>query len=88
MTLHDLQAARNERRRELRQQLTARRGLVEMLTQPHPSLRRSRETTSNPSAAAGSASKAGTRLKLYRDDRPRTTGRSAELAEIIELDSR
>ena len=32
----DLQAARNQRRRELRQQLTARRSLVDMLTQPTP----------------------------------------------------
>ena len=37
VSLQDLQAARNQRRRELRQQLTARRSLVELLTQPHPS---------------------------------------------------
>ena len=34
VSLQDLQAARNQRRRELRQQLTARRSLVELLTQP------------------------------------------------------
>ena len=34
VSMQDLQAARNQRRRELRQQLTARRSLVELLTQP------------------------------------------------------
>ena len=36
VSMQDLQAARNQRRRELRQTLTARRSLVELLTQPHP----------------------------------------------------
>ena len=36
VSLQDLQTARNQRRRELRQQLTARRSLVELLTQPRP----------------------------------------------------
>lgn len=34
VSLKDLQAARNQRRRELRQQLTARRSLVDLLTHP------------------------------------------------------
>ena len=34
VSMQDLQAARNQRRRELRQQLTARRSLVELLTHP------------------------------------------------------
>lgn len=37
VSLQDLQAARNQRRRELRMQLTARRSLVELLTNPRPS---------------------------------------------------
>ena len=36
--MQDLQAARSQRRRELRQQLTARRSLVELLTQPDTSI--------------------------------------------------
>ena len=67
VSLQDLQTARNQRRRELRQQLTARRSLVELLTQPHPSAVR-RSETPKKSPAAGSASKTGTRLKLYRED--------------------
>jgi len=49
VSLQDLQTARNQRRRELRQQLTARRSLVELLTQPHPSAgRRSETPTKSP----------------------------------------
>jgi len=65
VSMQDLQAARNQRRRELRQKLTARRSLVELLTQPHP-----------PTATADAGKKGtttrpgrpGTRLKLYRED--------------------
>jgi putative transposase len=67
VSLQDLQTARNQRRRELRQQLTARRSLVELLSQPHPSAARQSETPKK-SPAVGSASKTGSRLKLYRED--------------------
>lgn len=68
VSLQDLQAARNHRRRELRQQLTARRSLVELLTQPGPS------TPEHPVEIAKSkpvderTSRRGRRLKLYRED--------------------
>jgi putative transposase len=68
VSLQDLQTARNQRRRELREQLTARRSLVELLTQPDPSAGRRRRETLTTSPAVGSASKTGTRLKLYRED--------------------
>ena len=69
VSMQDLQAARNQRRRELRQKLTARRSLVELLTQPHP-------PTANADADADAGKKStttrpgrpGTRLKLYRED--------------------
>ena len=67
VSMQDLQAARNQRRRELRQTLTARRSLVELLTQPHP-------PTAIADAGAGKKStttrpgRPGTRLKLYRED--------------------
>jgi putative transposase len=69
VSLQDLQAARNQRRRELRQQLTARRSLVELLTQPNPSAperRAESPATKNPVAAR--TTRRGTRLKLYRED--------------------
>ena len=67
VSMQDLQAARNQRRRELRQTLTARRSLVELLTQPHP-------PTATADAGVGKTSttarpgRPGTRLKLYRED--------------------
>ena len=67
VSMQDLQAARNQRRRELRQQLTARRSLVELLTQPCP-------PTATATADAGKKitttrpDRPGTRLKLYRED--------------------
>ena len=39
--MQDLQAARNERRRELREHLTARRTLAELLNDPRPAARKS-----------------------------------------------
>ena len=63
VSLQDLQAARNQRRRELRQQLTARRSLVELLTQPRtrrppapptpPRRRRRDDERTSPTAAPG-----------------------------------
>jgi putative transposase len=67
VSLQDLQAARNQRHRELRQQLTARRGLVELLTQPKPESARG-ETTRKTPTTADPVTTAGTRLKLYRED--------------------
>jgi len=65
VSMQDLQAARNQRRRELRQTLTARRSLVELLTQPHPPTATAdagkKRTTTRPG-------RPGTRLKLYRED--------------------
>jgi hypothetical protein len=67
VSLQDLQAARNQRRRELRQQLTARRSLVELLTQPGPESARG-QTTRKKTPAADTTNRAVTRLKLYRED--------------------
>jgi putative transposase len=67
VSLQDLQAARNQRRRELRQQLTARRSLVELLTQPRPESARG-QTTRRKHPAADTTKRAVTRLKLYRED--------------------
>jgi putative transposase len=68
VSLQDLQAARNQRRRELRQQLTARRGLVELLTQPKPASARGETTRKKTPTTADPVTTAGTRLKLYRED--------------------
>jgi hypothetical protein len=67
VSLQDLQAARNQRRRELRQQLTARRSLVELLTQPKPESARG-QTTRRKTPAADTTNRAATRLKLYREN--------------------
>jgi len=58
ISMKDLQAARNQRRRELGQQLVSRRSVVDILTQPAP-------------ATETSVAKAGpepARFKLYRED--------------------
>ena len=72
VSLQDLQTARNQRRRELRQQLTARRSLVELLTQPQPqpqpSSSRGDTTQEKSTTIADPVTTAGTRLKLYRED--------------------
>jgi len=60
----DLHAARNERRRELRQHLTARRSLVELLT--HPSVED--PAREGPEQGQSSANPPRRRLKLYRED--------------------
>ncbi len=68
VSLQDLQTARNQRRRELRQQLTARRSLVELLTQPKPESAPGRTTRKKNTTTPGDATRAVTRLKLYRED--------------------
>jgi len=68
VSLQDLQTARNQRRRELRQQLTARRSLVELLTQPKPESARGETTRKKNTTTTDSATRAATRLKLYRED--------------------
>ena len=62
------QVARNQRRRELRQQLTARRSLVELLTQPQPESARGATTRTKSTTTVDSTTRAITRLKLYRED--------------------
>ncbi len=68
LSMKDLQAARNQRRRQLREHLTARRSLVDLLTQP--------DTPATDYAGAGGADRAPRaspdpakpRIKLYRED--------------------
>ncbi len=62
VSMKDLQAARNQRRRELRQHLTARRDLVDMLIRPAPV---TAERAEQPRASTSTPSK---RIKLYRED--------------------
>ncbi len=59
VTTQDLATARNQRRRELRQKLTARRSLAELLTQP---------AARRPELPTVSAAANRRRLKLYRED--------------------
>ena len=63
ISMKDLQAARNQRRRELRQQLTARRSLVDLLTHPEPSP--PIEPVDKPRASTSAAPR---RIKIYRED--------------------
>ncbi len=63
ISMQDLQAARNERRRELRERLTARRSLAELLNDPRTAARKSgADKPAAPPAATAP------RLKLYRED--------------------
>ena len=64
ISMKDLQAARNQRRRELRQRLTARRSLVELLTHPEPSPPIA-EPVDKPRASTTAAPR---RIKIYRED--------------------
>lgn len=64
ISMKDLQTARNERRRELRQQLTARRSLVELLTHP-PSTPMDAAPPTEPRASATTPQR---RIKIYRED--------------------
>jgi putative transposase len=69
VSMQDLQAARNQRRRELRQQLTARRSLVELLTHPDTSIDDLTVEPVHADPVAKETPKASrTRLKLYRED--------------------
>jgi putative transposase len=70
ISLKDLQAARNQRRRELRQQLVSRRSLVDILTHPEaPAADRSAEADpKGPSTPDEPGRPAPTRLKIYRED--------------------
>ena len=63
ISMQDLQAARNERRRELRGHLTARRSLAELLNDPRPAARKS--ATDKPVTPPATTAP---RLKLYRED--------------------
>ena len=65
ISMQDLQAARNERRRELRAHLTARRSLADLLNEPRPAMRGgSREKPAGPPHPAAAVP----RLKLCRED--------------------
>jgi putative transposase len=70
VSMKDLQAARNQRRRELRQQLTARRSLVDLLTHPDPHVISPPRagTVDTVDGPTDSGSPRGRRLKIYRED--------------------
>jgi putative transposase len=70
ISLKDLQAARNQRRRELRQQLASRRSLVEILThQAAPAGDRSGGgDTDGTKTPEEDGRPRPTRLKIYRED--------------------
>src|SRR5664279_6434113 len=71
ISLKDLQAARNQRRRELRQQLVARRSLVDILTHPAPAPAADRSGGADPgktNATEEDGRPRPTRLKIYRED--------------------
>lgn len=68
VSLQDLQAARNQRRRELRQQLTARRNLVELLTQPGQSTPDRPTESAKKNIVDERTPRRGRRLQLYRED--------------------
>ena len=64
VSIKDLEAARNQRRRELRQQLTARRSLADLLAHPDPPPPATPRSDEPPKTPAPDRP----RLKLYRDD--------------------
>ena len=68
LSLEDLQTARNQCRMKLRQQLTARRSLVELVTHTKPRSARDETTRKKTTTTADSPTRAVTRLKLYRED--------------------
>jgi hypothetical protein len=70
ISLKDLEAARNRRRRELRTELTSRRSLVDALRHPvrEPVPADAVTTLEEPAGAASSTPKRTTKLKLYRED--------------------
>jgi putative transposase len=62
ISMKDLQAARNQRRRELGQQLLARRSVVDILTEPQP-------VPVSPLRTPGDKARPEpVRIKLYRED--------------------
>jgi len=64
ISMKDLQAARNQRRRELGQQLVARRSVVDILTEPQPV-----PVPVSPIEAPGDKARPEpARIKLYRED--------------------
>lgn len=63
ISMKDLQAAGNQRRRELRQHLTARRNLVDLLI--HPATGPSPEPVAKPGASTTPPAR---HIKLYRED--------------------
>jgi putative transposase len=65
ISMQDLTAARNQRRRELRQKLTERRSLAELLTQPAA---RQPEASASAKDDQQVSAPRGRRLKLYRED--------------------
>ena len=71
ISLKDLEAARNRRRRQLRQELTSRRSLVDELThpvrEPVPT-GRGHHRTHPDLAPADPPRPSATRLKIYRED--------------------
>ncbi|HZM68399.1 MAG TPA: Mu transposase C-terminal domain-containing protein [Nakamurella sp.] len=70
ISLKDLQAARNRRRRELRRELTSRRSLVDMLTHPVPEpVPDGAATLARPEQSPlDTGTPPATRLKIYRED--------------------
>jgi putative transposase len=69
ITLKDLQAARNKRRRELRTELNSRRSLVDALRHPVPQT--VPENTVTPAAPRGfqpEPDRPATKPKLYREN--------------------
>jgi len=64
ISMQDLQAARNERRRELREHLTARRSLAELLNDPRPAT----PSGSRDTRVAAPPAAPAPRLKLYAED--------------------
>ena len=70
VSMKNLQAARNQRRRELRQQLTARRSLVDLLTHPDqtPAGSARAQAVDTADTATDKGNSRGHRLKIYRED--------------------
>ncbi len=64
ISMQDLQTARNERRRELREHLTARRSLAELLNDPRPAT----PSGSRDTRVAAPPAAPAPRLKLYAED--------------------
>jgi len=68
ISMKDLQAARNQRRRQLREHLTARRSLVDLLTHPDTPAADDAGAGGQVRAPRASPDPAKPRIKLYRED--------------------